>query len=116
MKLDNEKAKTIVMRVVEYKLPTKLVAKQFGVSQRRVQQIVKEYGLTKNIPKLKKSGRYPYGIYPVDLICEIQKVWEVTRAGAPAVATYLRKKRGTSIDNRLVNEILKEMGKSIESP
>jgi len=54
MKLDNEKAKTIVMRVVEYKLPTKLVAKQFGVSQRRVQQIVKEYGLTKNIPKLKK--------------------------------------------------------------
>ena len=54
MKLDNEKAKTIVMRVVEYKLPTKLVAKQFCVSQRRVQQIVKEYGLTKNIPKLKK--------------------------------------------------------------
>ena len=49
MKLDNEKAKTILMRVVEYKLPTKLVAKQFCVSQRRVQQIVKEYELTKNL-------------------------------------------------------------------
>lgn len=116
MKLDNEKAKTIVMRVVEYKLPTKLVAKQFCVSQRRVQQIVKEYQFTKDPPKLRKSGRCPYGVYPVNLIGEIQKAWEVTRAGAPAVATYLRKKKGISIDNRLVNEILKEMGKSIESP
>ncbi|MCC7573603.1 MAG: DDE-type integrase/transposase/recombinase [Candidatus Methanofastidiosum sp.] len=116
MKLDDEKAKTIVMRVVDYKLPTKLVAKQFGVSQRRVQQIVKEYERTNDMPKINRSGRYPYGVYPANLRREIQNVWEVTRSGAPAIAKYIRKKRGTPIDNMLVNRMLREMGISVENP
>ena len=43
MKLSQEDVEKIVRRVVDYGLKTAYVAKQFGITQHRVQQLAKHY-------------------------------------------------------------------------
>lgn len=71
MKLKDADLEAIVLRVTKYKLPTRVVASQFKISQRRVQQIVRLSKTTGELPKHKQPGRRPYAVYPVDLRAEI---------------------------------------------
>lgn len=67
MKLKDADLEAIVLRVTKYKLPTRIVASQFKISQRRVQQIVSLSRTTGEMPRHRQPGRRPYAVYPVDL-------------------------------------------------
>jgi putative transposase len=110
MKLDGDGVERIVLRVVKYGLSTGFVAGQFGVSQRRVEQLVKEYKETGLIPVLNHPGRKPYAEYPGDLRDEILRAKAKLRYGASGVGHYLRKARGIKVDNNRVHAILLEEG------
>jgi hypothetical protein len=71
MKLKDADLEAIVLRVTKYKLPTRVVASQFKISQRRVQQIVSLSKTTGDFPKHKRPGRRPYAVYPVNSRAEI---------------------------------------------
>ncbi len=55
MKLSQDDVEKIVVRVVDYGLSTGFVARQFGVTRRRVQQLMKHYRETGEVPVLKKK-------------------------------------------------------------
>ena len=67
MKLDQDDATRICQRVVDHDLDTGLVADQFEISRRRVQQLAKEYRDSGDIPQLETPGRTAYAGYPEDL-------------------------------------------------
>jgi DNA-binding transcriptional regulator LsrR (DeoR family) len=52
VKLDQEGVDRICWRVVDHNLDTQLVADQFEISRRRVQQLAKEYRESGEIPQL----------------------------------------------------------------
>ena len=52
MKLSQDDVEKVVKRVVDYGLSTAFVARQFGVTRRRVQQLVKHYRETGELPVL----------------------------------------------------------------
>ena len=93
MKLKDRDLETIVLRVTKYKLPTRIVASQFKISQRRVQQIVSLSRTTGNFPKHKRPGRRPYAVYPVDFKAEIIRSKVTLVLSASGIAKHLRKKR-----------------------
>jgi putative transposase len=116
MKLNGSDVEKIVYRVVKYKLTTDFVANQFGISQRRVEQLVKEYRDTGDIPVLKKPGRKPYAQYPANLRDEILRAKAKLRCGASGIGNYLRKVRGIKIDNNRIHALLLEEGMAKEEP
>ena len=67
MKPDQDDVTQIRQRVVDYDVDTVLVAEQFEISQRRVQQLAKEYRDSGEMPQLETLGREPYAEYPTDL-------------------------------------------------
>ncbi len=68
MKLSQGDVEKIVVRVVDYGLSTGFVARQFGVTRRRVQQLVKHCLETCEVPVLwQRDRRKPYARYPDDL-------------------------------------------------
>jgi len=89
---------------------TALVADQFEISQRRVQQVVKEYRDSGEIPRLETPGRKPYGEYPDDLEQRILELRQRLGAGAVAIAHILRVRDDISIDNNRVHAVLEESG------
>ncbi len=52
MKLNQGDVERIVKRVVDYGLSTAFVARQFGITRRRMQQLVKHYRETGELPVL----------------------------------------------------------------
>ena len=110
MKLKDTDLEAIVLRVTKYKLPTRVVASQFKISQRRVQQIVRLSKTTGQMPKHKQPGRRPYAIYPVDLKVEIIQSKKTLDLSASGISKHLRKKRGIRADVNLVQRILLEEG------
>lgn len=58
-------------------MSTKLVAEQFEISRRRVQQLEKRYRDTGIIPEFETPGRKPYATRPDDLLTEHNKVTEI---------------------------------------
>ena len=67
MKPDQDDVTQIRQRVVDHDVDTVLVAEQFEISQRRVQQLAKEYQYSGEMPQLETPGRDPYAEYPADL-------------------------------------------------
>jgi putative transposase len=67
MKLAQDDATQICQRVVDHGVDTGLVAEQFEISRRRVQQLTKEYREIGEVPQLETPGRRPYAEYPDDL-------------------------------------------------
>ncbi|MFA5559967.1 MAG: hypothetical protein WDA59_11045 [Methanofastidiosum sp.] len=98
----------IVLRVTKYKLPTRVVAVQFRISQKHVQQIVSLSRTTGNFPKHKRPGRRPYAVYPVDFKAEITQSKLTLDLSASGIAKHLRKKRGIRADVNLIQRILLE--------
>ena len=108
MKLEQEDVERICRRVVDHDLDTQLVAEQFEISRRRVQQLAKEYRESGEIPQLETPGRNSYAEYPPNLEDRILSLREQLGLGAVAVAHVLRVRDELSIDNNVVHEILKE--------
>ena len=116
VKLDQEDVTRICQRVVDHGMETGLVAEQFEISQRRVQQLVKEYRDSAEIPQLETPGRKSYGTYPVDLEDRILELRQRLGAGAVAIAHILRVRDDISIDNNRVHAILEEAEHVSENP
>jgi putative transposase len=114
MKLTQKAVKHIVKDVVKYGLTTKYVAKLFRISQRRVQQLVKEFKETGNIPKLNRSGRKPYRVYPLNFEKIIVRTYNKTRSSASIIAKIIREKHSIPVSNNKVHEILKANGMARE--
>jgi len=108
MTLTEEEVRKIVLNVTKHKLKTIYVAKLYGISQRRVQQLAKEYRDTCQIPKLKKRGRKTYSNYPTNIRELVKETKLKLHGGIVLVAKYLRKKRGIKIGNNAVHKILLE--------
>ena len=108
VKLEQEDVERICRRVVDHDLDTQLVAEQFEISRRRVQQLAKEYRESGEIPQLETPGRNSSAEYPPDLEDRILSLREQLGLGAVAVAHVLRVRDELSIDNNVVHEILKE--------
>ncbi len=114
MKLGQGDVEKIVYRVVRYGLGTDFIAGQFGISRRRVQQLVKEYRGTGEIPKLEGPGRRPYARYPANLREEVLRARVKYRFSASCIGNYLRMARGLRIDNNVIHSILLEAGMARE--
>jgi transposase len=108
MKLAQDDAARICQRVVDHGVDTGLVAEQFEISRRRIQQLVKEYRESGEIPQLETPGRRPYAEYPDDLEERVLDLRQRLRAGAVVIAHVLRVRDGLSIANNRVHEILQE--------
>jgi hypothetical protein len=67
VKRDQDDVTRICQRGVDHDLDTGLVADQFEISRRRVQQLAKEYRDSGDIPQLETPGRTAYAEYPEDL-------------------------------------------------
>jgi len=97
-------------------MDTGLVAEQFGISRRRVQQLVKEYRETAEIPQLETPGRDPYAEYPDDLETRVLELHHQLDSGAEAIAHILRTRDGLSIATNRVHAILQEAEHVTENP
>ena len=60
------KLEHIVADVLVHGLHTALMAKQFKISHRRVQQVMQYTCKNGCVPTLQKGGRHPYAQYPKD--------------------------------------------------
>jgi len=108
MQLTQDEIYSIVLKIEKYRMKTAVVAAKYGISQRRVQQLLKEYREHGKIPILQKRGRKPYSIYPPgirELVIEAKKK---LHGGTVVVAKYLRRTRGVRISNERVHKILLE--------
>ncbi|MFW6197118.1 MAG: helix-turn-helix domain-containing protein [Thermoplasmatota archaeon] len=108
MTLENDDVRKIVTWVVDEGLSTKQAAKDFDVSQRRIQQLAKKYRETGKIPMLKKRGRKSNREYSERLINLVKRKWKKYRMGAVAIADLLRDKHDIKVDNNVVHMILLE--------
>lgn len=104
MGLTQEDAEGIIANVVRHGLTTGYVAKIYGVTRRRVQQLCKHYRDTGTIPRLEARGRKRYRSYPPSLKDEIVRVKLKFKCGAAVIGQYLRKKKGIRIDNNAVQK------------
>ncbi len=89
MKLSQDDVDRIVKRVVDYGLSTAYVARQFGITQRRVQQLVKHYMDTGEVPVLYRPGRKPSTNHD-NLRDEVLWAKEKLKCSATGIAAYLR--------------------------
>jgi len=81
------------VRIVKRKqkgLPSKLIAKQFDISTRRVEQIWSNFQKNKTYLVLKKQGRKPYREYSDNIAEKIINIRKKYRFGATYIAKYLR--------------------------
>ena len=108
MTLEQADADRICKRVVDYDVDTKVVAEQFGISRRRVQQLAKAYRETGELPELETPGRKPYAGHPADLDERVLELHQLLDIGAVAIAHVLRTRDGLSIANNRVHAILQE--------
>jgi putative transposase len=107
MKLQQEDVKIIILRW-QKGLPTKLLANQFKVSQRRIQQILNEFAVKGKIPLLSPQGRKPYAQYPKDIEKIICTFHEKYKMGANYLSKFLREKFCLKIDVNYIHSILLE--------
>ena len=116
MKLEQADADRICKRVVDYDVDTKIVAEQFGISRRRVQQLAKAYRETGELPELETPGRKPYADHPADLDERVLELHQLLDIGAVAIAHVLRTRDGLSIANNRVHAILQEHDHVTQNP
>jgi putative transposase len=108
VKLDQDDVIRICQRIVDHDMDTALVAEQFEISRRRVQQLAKKYRDSSEIPRLETPGRKPYAEYPDDLEHRILELRQRLGAGAEAIAHVLRVTDDLSIATNRVHTILQE--------
>ena len=88
MKLAQDDATRLCKRVVDHGVDTALVAEQFEISRRRVQQLAKAYRESRTIPQSEIPGRKPYAEYPNDLEKRVLDLRQRLGAGAVVIAPH----------------------------
>lgn len=116
MKLEPADVDPICERVVDQGVDTKIVAEQFGISRRRVQQLTKDYRDTGEIPELETPGRKPYADHPGDLEARILELHRTLDVGAVVINHILGTRDVLSIAANHVHAILQEHDHVTENP
>ena len=91
------------------------IAIQYGITPRRVRQLVSAYRRTGTHPVLKKSGRKASPPLTQEQRKTIDSVWEETRLGARLLYKELRR-RGFHIQHHKLNRYLLETGRTVPNP
>ena len=97
-------------------MSSKYIAKQFGVTKRRIEQIWKEYNDTGEIPKPKKVGRKPYQEIPENMDQRVLDAHERYKIGAAMIAKYFRDKFNIRLGHAYYHSILLDNGMANENP
>jgi len=105
MKLTQDNIISIIKRKNKG-LSSRLIARQYKVSTRRIEQIWKVYKNTGEVPELKKIGRKPYQVIPRDMEKRILKVHEKYKMGATLIAKYFRDKFNIRLGHSYYHMIL----------
>lgn len=105
MKLTYKKQVRIVKRR-QLGLSSRLIAKQLGLSQRRVEQVWAHYCKTATYLTLQKQGRKPYRNYSPSLNKKILDLHQKYRFGATYIAKYLRDKENIKIGHDYIHNML----------
>ena len=113
MKLCNMDVQRMIMRW-QKGLPTQLLAKQLGVCQRRIQQLVRDFRKSEQVPRLSRPGRKPYAQHPEYIEALICALHLKQRMGASNLAKLLRDKHGLRISNDKVHMILRKNNMAVE--
>ncbi len=108
MGLSNEDVRKIIAYVTKHGLSTRYAADKYDVSRRRIQQLIKEFNDTGEIPTINKRGRKPRMDYPDNIEERVIQTWKKLHVGATSIAKYLREKDGIKIADIKVHEILLE--------
>jgi putative transposase len=116
MPLDSDQVRRIVVRVVDHAMAARVVARQAGVSRRRVEQLAKEYRDTRKIPVLGRPGRPPAISCPVGLPALILRLHDEVDLGAAAIGDILRKRHDIHVGTRTVHEHLRRAGRVRDEP
>lgn len=107
MKLNYQKMVRIIKRK-EKKLSSAVIAKQFNISKKRIEQVWAYYCKHKTYLPLKRQGRKTYRRYSSNLIHKILELHKKYRFGATYIAKYLRDKEGIKIGHDFVHKLLIE--------
>ena len=91
------------------------IAAQYGITKRRVQQLVAKYRRTGAFPTLNRSRRPKGPPLSPDERRVIDEIWEEKRLGARLLYQEL-KKRGYRIAHNKIAEYLRRTGRSIPNP
>jgi len=113
-KLNNKKIKYIINQVTKKNQNTKTMAEIYDITRRRVQQLVKEYRKTGDVPKLRKNRR-PRTYLTKEEKEMIDKVWNETKRGARLLYHELRM-RGYKIPHNKIHQYLKQTGRTRPNP
>mgnify|MGYP006305997497 CR=1 FL=1 len=97
--------------MVDYGQNSGYLAKQYGISQRRVQQLSKVYRETGDILIRKPYANYLEYIVPLILLIHLR--YDVD---ASLIGKILHSRYGPKMDNNLFNEILKLQGMAMNEP
>ncbi len=108
-KLSNKRVKFIVKQVSGGKAVPSQLAGLYGVSARRVQQLVKEYRETGEVPRLSKNRR-PKTFLTEEQKHLIDKAHEESRLGARLLRYDIRSKHGVNIPHNKIHAYLKQKG------
>ncbi|HUV80837.1 MAG TPA: hypothetical protein VMW40_08495 [Candidatus Bathyarchaeia archaeon] len=114
VKLTNEDIKWLVIRVCSGFFTVKKAARVYGVTERRVQQLVRRYRDTGVIPRLSPNRRPKTSLTEEQKVV-IDEVWKETRFGARLLFYELRR-RGQSIPHNKIHQYLQATGRTTPNP
>jgi putative transposase len=106
------------VRIVKRKklgLSSTLIAKQFKVSKRRIEQIWRYYRLNQNYMPLHKPGRKPYRKQILNIEDRIVRFNKKFGFGATYIAKYLRDNLNIRLSNNFVHKVLLENNMAVEN-
>ena len=114
VKLTNENIKWLIIRVNTGFFTVKKAAVVYGVTERRVQQLIKMHRETGEYPKLDPHRRSKTYL-TLEQKAAIEKAWEETRLGARLLYYELRR-RGHRVPHNKIHQYLRETGRSVPNP
>ncbi|MGC1120762.1 MAG: DDE-type integrase/transposase/recombinase [Candidatus Methanofastidiosia archaeon] len=109
VKLTNKQIKYIVNQVVKHKKSTKAMARLYGVSQRRVQQVVKIYKETGEYPELNPNRRPKRHVTEEEKNI-IEEAYKNSYLGARMLRYHIVKHYDVSIPHNKIHAYLKVKG------
>jgi putative transposase len=115
VKLTDKQIRYIINQVVKRKKSTKTMARLYGVSQRRVQQLVKVYRDTGEYPKLNPNRR------PKTYLSEeekdiIERAYKECYLGARLLRYHIKKHYKISLPHNKIHAYLREKGYAHPDP
>ena len=114
VKMTNAEIKWLIIRVGSGFFTVKKAAQVYGVTDRRVQQLIKMHRDTGEIPRLNPNRR-PKMSLSADQKAVIEKAWEETRLGARRLF-YELKRRGQHVPHNKIHQYLRETGRTTPNP